>query len=54
MRKQWWVKVFCLVFFLASAACAVLATYASVKSIVDDFKMGHDTDFSCHSPVDNS
>jgi len=54
MKRQWWVKIFCLVFFVASATCAVLGMYAAVKSIIDDFKTGHDTQFSCHSPVDNS
>lgn len=48
------MKIFCFIFFLASATCAVLGTYAAIKSIVEDFKSGHATDFSCHSPVDNS
>jgi len=50
-RKQWWMKIFCLLFFVASATCAVLGAYAAIKSIVTDFKAGHATDFSCRSPV---
>lgn len=50
-RKQWWMKIFCLGFGLAAATCAVLATYAAIKSIIEDFKAGHATDFSCKSPL---
>jgi len=51
-KRMWWMKIFCLAFFFASCATAVLGMYASVKSIKAAFDSGHATAFSCHSPLD--
>ncbi|KAF7942939.1 uncharacterized protein EAE97_006393 [Botrytis byssoidea] len=48
---RWWLKVFCFLFFLASAATAVLGMYTSIKSIIASFGLGHATSFGCKSPV---
>ncbi|KAH8814916.1 amino acid transporter-like protein [Xylogone sp. PMI_703] len=44
------MKAFCFLFFLASCATAVLGMYASLKGIIDDFKVGHSTSFGCSYP----
>jgi hypothetical protein len=54
MKKQWWMKIFCLVFFVCAATCAVLGAYAAIKSIKEGFASGHSTDFGCCSPVDKT
>ncbi|QSZ34052.1 hypothetical protein DSL72_005632 [Monilinia vaccinii-corymbosi] len=51
LAPRWWMKVFCFLFFLASAATAVLGMYTSIKSIVAGFALGHATSFGCTSPV---
>ncbi|KAB8303504.1 hypothetical protein EYC80_004916 [Monilinia laxa] len=51
LAPRWWLKVFCFLFFLASAATAVLGMYTSIKSIIADFALGHATSFGCTSPV---
>jgi polyferredoxin len=51
MRNQWYVKVFCFLFFLAAAATAILGMYSSIKDIITDFALGHATSFGCTSPV---
>ncbi|ESZ98656.1 hypothetical protein SBOR_0894 [Sclerotinia borealis F-4128] len=51
LAPRWWLKIFCFLFFLASAATAVLGMYTSIKSIIADFALGHATSFGCASPV---
>jgi hypothetical protein len=51
LTKQWWLKAVCVVFFLGSAATAVMGMYASILSLIAAFKLGHATSFGCHSPA---
>lgn len=50
--KQWYLKIFNFIFFLASLATAALGMYASGTGLAESFKSGHATSFSCHSPLD--
>ncbi|KAI9645417.1 hypothetical protein NHQ30_006156 [Ciborinia camelliae] len=50
LAPRWWLKVFCFLFFLASATTAVLGMYTSIKSIIADFALGSTTSFGCASP----
>ncbi|CAD6454262.1 2f31d49e-6dae-40b9-937e-d27e55f8963a [Sclerotinia trifoliorum] len=51
LAPRWWLKIFCFLFFLASAATAILGMYSSIKSIIAGFALGHATSFGCVSPV---
>jgi hypothetical protein len=51
LRKQWWLKLICVVFFTGSAATAVMGMYASILSLIAAFQLGHATSFGCKSPA---
>ena len=51
LKNQWYIKLFCFLFFLASCATAVLGMYSSIESIIGAFAVGHATSFGCASPV---
>lgn len=51
LKRQWWLKLICVVFFIASASTAVMGMYASILSLIAAFDLGHATSFGCHSPA---
>jgi hypothetical protein len=51
LANQWYIKVFCFLFFLGSAATAVMGLYASASGLQSAYSSGAITSFSCTSPV---
>lgn len=51
LKKQRWLKLICVVFFIGSAATAVMGMYASILSLIAAFQLGHATSFGCKSPA---
>jgi len=51
LKRQWWLKLFCFAFFLASLTTAGLGMMASGQGIKAGFATGHATSFGCNSPT---
>ena len=49
-RRQWWFKLWLLVYFLGALVTAVLGMYSSVKAIIAGFATSKAVGFSCTSP----
>jgi hypothetical protein len=51
LKKGFFMKLFCILFFLASLTTAALGMYASGRSLKEGFAEGHATSFGCQSPT---